>query len=436
METYLNPWKKFVDFSGRASRKEYWTFTLVNVGIYIVLSVIGAAMSGPGSSGTGAADLLPGLFSLVVLLPGLAVGARRLHDTGRSGWWMLLYLAYCIGGLILLFFFLQEGDIGENEYGLDPYGDDYSSLLNSTPPPPDSYPVLDDLQTGPRPDTGGFISIFPTGTKYHRDLQDNSQIPPHMDSLHFGDGLTPEQAAQLAPLSKLSKEERQQFLEKYSEFLAHKNVTHQQQERPIIDSESADRQSDPVSATPAVAKGQPEILDYAASEKTLQPTKRYLESPRQQHYYFAHVYLRDKALGVGATAVEEYWHPKATEHLKIAWVTLGAMHKDRNDAFIPADGVEAHPFTIGTTHKGVIIEFPEPKGPAEAFMTAIVVPADAKPGEKCRVRYFTLELSPPRPHHTTMCEWSDFGHMNLAVDDPPPNIEAFKQAVIGLVIKK
>lgn len=373
METYLIPWKKFADFSGRSSRKEYWTFTLVNVGVYVVLAIVGAAMSGPGSSSTGAAELLPGLFSLVVLLPGLAVGARRLHDTGRSGWWMLLYLAYCIGGLILLFFFLQEGDIGENEYGPDPYGDDFGSLLSSTPPPPDSYPVLSDLQTGPHPDSGGLISIFPTGT------------------------------------------------------------------RPIIDSQAADRQSDPVPTTPAAAKGRADHFDHAAFEKTVQETAstgHYLESPRQQHYYFAHIYLRDKALGVGATAVEEYWHPKATEHLKIAWVTLGAMHKDRNDAFIPADGVEVHPFTIGATHKGVIIKFPEPKGPAEAFMTAIVVPADAKPGEKCRVRYFTLELSPPRPHHTTMCEWSDFGHMNLVVDDPPPNIEAFKQAVIGLVIKK
>ena len=61
------------------------------------------------------------LYNLAVLIPSLAVGVRRLHDTGKSGWYILIGLIPCVGGLILLVFFVTQGDMGDNEYGPDPY---------------------------------------------------------------------------------------------------------------------------------------------------------------------------------------------------------------------------------------------------------------------------------------------------------------------------
>lgn len=60
------------------------------------------------------------LYALATLIPGIAVGVRRLHDTGKSGWYLLLGLIPCVGGIILLVFFVTAGDVGENEYGPDP----------------------------------------------------------------------------------------------------------------------------------------------------------------------------------------------------------------------------------------------------------------------------------------------------------------------------
>ena len=154
METYLEPWRKFIDFSGRASRKEYWTFTLINAAIYIGLYMIGAMFSGPRSNESlNAADCLSGIFSLAALIPGLAVGVRRLHDTNRSGFWILVALAPCIGGIILLIFYLDSGDIGANQYGPDPYGDPFETVYSPTPPPPEAYSDLGHQAPPPAPST-------------------------------------------------------------------------------------------------------------------------------------------------------------------------------------------------------------------------------------------------------------------------------------------
>jgi uncharacterized membrane protein YhaH (DUF805 family) len=113
LEWYLKPLKQYVDFEGRARRKEYWTFFLGNFLISIILS-------GGGFGIGGGAEYLGSLFSLFVLIPSIAVGVRRLHDTGRSGWWLLIVFVPVIGFFVLLYFMLVEGDSTSNQYGPNP----------------------------------------------------------------------------------------------------------------------------------------------------------------------------------------------------------------------------------------------------------------------------------------------------------------------------
>lgn len=98
-------------FEGRARRTEYWMFTLFNVIISVVLSVIDSSLN---------LGFLGVIYSLAVLLPGLAVSVRRLHDTGRSGWWLLIGLVPFIGAIVLLVFMLIDSEPRENQYGPNP----------------------------------------------------------------------------------------------------------------------------------------------------------------------------------------------------------------------------------------------------------------------------------------------------------------------------
>ena len=114
MNWYLGCWKKYAEFSGRARRKEFWMFVLFN---FLATFVAGFL---DGLLGTGGA--LYGLYSLAVLIPSLAVAARRLHDTDRSGWWQLIALIPLIGAIILLVFFCLDSKPGENRFGANPKG--------------------------------------------------------------------------------------------------------------------------------------------------------------------------------------------------------------------------------------------------------------------------------------------------------------------------
>jgi len=107
--------KNYVGFSGRARRKEYWMFALINIVISVVLSLLGK-IDGIGSLFTA----LGGLYSLGLLLPSIAVGIRRLHDIGKSGFWLLISLIPLAGAIWLIVLFAKEGTPGSNSYGSDP----------------------------------------------------------------------------------------------------------------------------------------------------------------------------------------------------------------------------------------------------------------------------------------------------------------------------
>lgn len=111
MYWYLKALKHYIVFSGRAHRKEYWMFFLFNILIGIAFGIIGHLLK---------TELIGQLYSLAMLLPSLAVLARRLHDTGRTAWWLLLSLIPLLGTVVLLIFAAIEGDQGDNEYGAYP----------------------------------------------------------------------------------------------------------------------------------------------------------------------------------------------------------------------------------------------------------------------------------------------------------------------------
>ena len=117
MNWYLDVLKKYAVFSGRARRKEYWMFVLVNVIITFVLGFIDGIVGTTLGNDMG---LLSTLYTVAVLLPSLAVGVRRLHDTGRSGWWLLIALVPIIGAIVLLVFWVQDSQAGDNQYGPNP----------------------------------------------------------------------------------------------------------------------------------------------------------------------------------------------------------------------------------------------------------------------------------------------------------------------------
>ena len=120
MNWYLEVLKKYVLFSGRARRAEYWYFVLFNLIVTLILMVIDL-VTGTFSKTLGL-GLLGGIYALAVLLPGLGVGVRRLHDTGRSGWWLLIALIPFIGAIVLIVFFAQDSTPGANPYGPNPKG--------------------------------------------------------------------------------------------------------------------------------------------------------------------------------------------------------------------------------------------------------------------------------------------------------------------------
>jgi len=104
---------KYATFSGRASRSEYWFFYLFTIIASVITWVIDTMLLGYGADDTGAISLI---FQIIIILPSLAVGARRLHDIGKSGWWQLLIITL-IGIILLIVWFATVGSSKKNNYG-------------------------------------------------------------------------------------------------------------------------------------------------------------------------------------------------------------------------------------------------------------------------------------------------------------------------------
>lgn len=147
MEWATLPLKKYAEFEGRSRRKEYWMYVLLLIAVGLVIGTVEGIV---GLSGmVGPYGPLTALFLLGTLVPSLAVGVRRLHDTGRSGWWlligygpfllslvltmagslqlaMILSVLALVGFVALLVFMVMEGTRGPNQYGPDPKGSEGS----------------------------------------------------------------------------------------------------------------------------------------------------------------------------------------------------------------------------------------------------------------------------------------------------------------------
>ena len=118
MNWYLKALNQYADFNGRARRKEYWMFFLFNMVFAVLASLIDiAAGTANLDSGSG---VFQGIYSLAVLIPGLALGVRRLHDVGKSGWMLLIALIPIIGAIWLLVLMVTDSKEGTNKWGENP----------------------------------------------------------------------------------------------------------------------------------------------------------------------------------------------------------------------------------------------------------------------------------------------------------------------------
>ena len=131
MEWMLMPLRRYVDFSGRSRRKEYWMFVLLILIVGVTLGLITGSFtttSDPENAFQAAtwssSSILLGLFYLAIFIPALAVQVRRFHDQDKTGWLVLLNFIPFIGGLIVLVFMCLEGTRGENRFGPDPKSDE------------------------------------------------------------------------------------------------------------------------------------------------------------------------------------------------------------------------------------------------------------------------------------------------------------------------
>ena len=112
MDWYIKVLKNYAVFEGRASRQEYWMFTLFNIIISFGLGFVTGYLSVVTKTDQ---TVLANVYSLAVLIPSIAVAIRRMHDTDRNGWW-------CIVPIASLIFSIEAGQVGANKYGPDPKG--------------------------------------------------------------------------------------------------------------------------------------------------------------------------------------------------------------------------------------------------------------------------------------------------------------------------
>jgi len=117
-EAVRSVFNNYATFTSRAARSEYWWWVLFTVLVSLVLAVVDSMLF--GTRGGGSIGILGAIFSLGTLIPSIAVGVRRLHDMDKSGWWLLIVLVPVVGALLLLYWFVQRGTVGPNQFGPDP----------------------------------------------------------------------------------------------------------------------------------------------------------------------------------------------------------------------------------------------------------------------------------------------------------------------------
>lgn len=135
MNDFILPLKRYAQFSGRSRRREYWLYGLFVFVMVFLLSILdavlglgGAVQSTAGRTGdlgfqasfNTQGGILTGLFALATLIPNIAVNVRRLHDTDRSAWWLLIVLVPLVGAIVWLVFMCLDGTRGANRFGPDP----------------------------------------------------------------------------------------------------------------------------------------------------------------------------------------------------------------------------------------------------------------------------------------------------------------------------
>jgi len=118
MNWYLKVLKQYADFNGRARRTEYWMFVLFNL-IFSIVAILIDRLVG-STIGILPYGVFYILYALALIIPSLAVGVRRLHDIGKSGWMLLISLIPIIGTIWLLILFVSDSNPGDNQYGSNP----------------------------------------------------------------------------------------------------------------------------------------------------------------------------------------------------------------------------------------------------------------------------------------------------------------------------
>ena len=118
MEEFITCIDKYADFNGRARRREYWMFYLWNLIFSFAISIVIAILN--GIFRTWIFNIFSAIYIIALIIPSLAVLVRRLHDTNKSAWWLLISLVPIVGEIVLFVFVLLDSDSGTNNYGPNP----------------------------------------------------------------------------------------------------------------------------------------------------------------------------------------------------------------------------------------------------------------------------------------------------------------------------
>ena len=192
-EAISSVFRQYATFDGRARRSEYWYFVLFNILIYALMLIVSTLILSTGvagrSSGMNAAMgrmsllyILYGIYSLAIIIPGLALLCRRLHDIGRAGTYMLFAFIPFVGLIFLLIWVLQEGEPGPNRYGPDPKSSAAAAAPIRQPREERYAPQAGNQCNAPRP-------YVLTGNASAADTRKASPAPTQAQAQHYLEGV-------------------------------------------------------------------------------------------------------------------------------------------------------------------------------------------------------------------------------------------------------